>query len=160
MVEAGGVLFEFDYGEVWSAAVYRYNEGSNLLEPAWWHRPDEHPSEGAPRSWQPGDGHVGSAFMQSRILFTTDAASEETSPLLQPSTGNERDYDSEIYRSFVSAPILLDLKPEPLKFGVLVITSNVAGRFDGENQSVVAHAAQVLAHLFHWRELALKTRTS
>lgn len=160
MIEAAGVLFDFEYGEVWSAAVYRYDESLNLLVPAWWQRPDEHPSEVPPRSWQPGDGHVGSAFMQSRILFTTDATSEETSPLLQPSAENQRDYDADIYRSFVSAPILLDLKPDPMRFGVLVITSNEIGRFDGENQTVVAHAAQVLAHLFHWRHLAPKTGTS
>jgi signal transduction protein with GAF and PtsI domain len=96
--------------------------------------------------------------MQDRILFTTDMTSDEASMLLKPSLANERPYDPDVYRSFVSAPILLDVTPEPLRFGVLVITSNVAGRFDDDNKTIVAHAAQVLAHLFYWRKLADERR--
>lgn len=153
MIDSGGVLFEFDYGEVWSVSVYEFNESSELLEPVWWDRPHDHPSQGVPRSWRSGDGHVGSAFMQDRILFTTDLSSDEAAMLLKPSTTNERDYDCDVYRSFVSAPILLDGNPEPQRFGVLVITSNEIGRFDDENKAIVGQAAQVLAQLFSWRKL-------
>lgn len=154
MIDAAGTLFDFEYGEVWSVAVYRLDATGELLEAVWWQRPSDHPSQGTPRSWRPGDGHVGSAFMQDRILFTTDMTSDEASMLLKPSVANDRPYDADVYRSFVSAPILLDVEPGPLRFGVLVITSNVAGRFDDDNKSIVAHAAQVLAHLFYWRKLA------
>jgi hypothetical protein len=154
MIESAGVLFDFDFGEVWSATVYRYNENDNMLEAVWWDRPADHPAQGTPRSWRPGDGHVGSAFMQDRILFTTDMTSDDAAMLLKPSVSNERSYDADVYRSFVSAPILLDAKPDPFRFGVLVITSNEVGRFDEDNKTIVAHAAQVLAHLFYWRKLA------
>ncbi|HEX2763482.1 MAG TPA: GAF domain-containing protein [Allosphingosinicella sp.] len=154
MVDAAGTLFDFDYGEVWSVAVYRLDATGESLDAVWWQRPADHPSQGTPRSWRPGDGHVGSAFMQDRILFTTDMTSDEAAMLLKPSVANDRPYDADVYRSFVSAPILLDVEPGPLRFGVLVITSNVAGRFNDDNKSIVAHAAQVLAHLFYWRKLA------
>lgn len=154
MIDTAGVLFDFDFGEVWSVAVYGLSDDGDLLEPVWWQRPTDHPSQGTPRSWRPGDGHVGSAFMQDRILFTTDMASDDAAMLLKPSVSNERPYDADVYRSFVSAPILLDVKPEPIRFGVLVLTSNEIGRFDDDNKTIVAHAAQVLAHLFYWRKLA------
>ena len=154
MIEAAGILFDFEYGEAWSIAVYQLDEGENVLKPVWWQRTDDHPATGTPRNWRPGDGHVGSAFMQDRILFTTDMTSEEASTLLRPSVTNGRDYDDAVYRSFVSAPILLDVEPEPIRFGVLVLTSDAAGRFDDQNRAIVAHAAQVLADLFHWRRLA------
>lgn len=92
--------------------------------------------------------------MQERILYTTDLTSDEAVMLLKPSASNGRDYDADVYRSFVSAPIVLDVEPIPARYGVLVITSNEAGRFDEENKAVVGQAAQVLAHLFDWRRLA------
>ena len=159
MIEAAGILFNFGFGEAWSVAVYQLGDRGDLLVPVWWKRAEDHPSQGTPRSWRPGDGHVGSAFMQDRILFTTDMTSEEASMLLKPSVANGRQYDDSVYRSFVSAPILLDAEPHPVRFGVLVITSDVAGRFDEDNRTVVAHAAQVLAHLFNWRRLANTTTT-
>ena len=155
MIDAAGVLFDFSFGEVWSIAVYRLNDKGDLLEPVWWKRAEDHPSEGAPRTWRPGDGHVGSAFMQDRILYTTDMTSDDASMLLKPSVSNNQPYDNDVYRSFVSAPILLDLQPEPMRYGVLVITSSEIGRFDDENKSIVSQAAQVIAHLFDWRRLAI-----
>jgi hypothetical protein len=157
MIDAAGTLFDFEYGELWSVAVYALNEAGDLLEPVWWDRPSDHPSQGTPRSWKPGDGHVGSAFMQDRILFTTDMGSDDAAMLLKPSVANERPYDADVYRAFVSAPILLDVEPTPLRFGVLVLSSNVAGRFDENNKTIVAHAAQVLAHLFQLRRIAQNT---
>ncbi|WP_310474360.1 GAF domain-containing protein [Sandarakinorhabdus sp.] len=155
MMDAAGILFDFEYGEIWSTSVYGFNESSGLLEPVWWKRSGDHPSgDNEPRSWRSGDGHVGSAFMQERILFTNDLTSDDAAMLLTPSASNVRDYDQAVYRSFVSAPIVLDVQPNPHRFGVLVVTSNVAGRFHEENKAVVAQAAQVLAHLFHWRLLA------
>jgi hypothetical protein len=154
MIDAAGTLFDFDYGEIWSVAVYGLNEVGDLLEPIWWDRPADHPSQGTPRSWRPGDGHVGSAFMQDRILFTTDMGSDDAAMLLKPSVANVRGYDADVYRSFVSAPILLDVEPHPFRFGVLVLSSDVAGRFDENNKTIVAHAAQVLAHLFQLRAIA------
>lgn len=159
MIEAAGTLFDFDYGEVWSVAVYRLDAKGELLEPVWWRRTEDHPSQSVPRSWRPGDGHVGSAFMQDRILYTTDMTSDEASMLLKPSVSNGRGYDNDVYRSFVSAPILLDLEPDPARYGVLVLTSSEAGRFDEENKAIVGQAAQVLAHLFDWRRLATEAGT-
>lgn len=158
MIDAAGTLFQFDYGEVWSVVVYRFNASEELLEPVWWQRPADHPSQGVPRTWRPGDGHVGSAFIQDRVLFTTDLTSDVASMLLKPSSANERAYDADVYRSFVSAPIQLDVKPEAFRFGALAITSNVVGRFDEDNRTIVAQAAQVLAHLFDGRNLADERR--
>lgn len=151
MIEAAGILFNFGYDDTWSICIYALDTETDLLVPVWHKRSEEHPSEGRPRSWQRGDGHVGSAFMQNRILFTVDMADTDASMLLQPSAENSRDYDSDVYRSFVSAPITLDLATGPAQYGVLVITSNVTGRFGTHNKSIVGRAAQVLAHLFDWR---------
>ena len=154
MISLAKTLFGFEFDDVWSTAVYRFETAENMLRPIWFERSESHPSTGLPRAWQPGDGHVGSAFLQERILFTTDATSEEASPLLKPSVANEREHDAQVYRSFVSAPISLDAEQETLRFGVLVLTSHVAGRFDEENERIVGHAAQVLAHAFDVNRLA------
>lgn len=151
MMEAADVLFDFEFADSWSVAVYRFNETTERLQPVWWNRTDDHPSSGTPREWRPGDGHVGSAFMQNRVLFTNDIVHDETAILLKPSASNSKDYDDEIYRSFISAPIMLDLEPKPKQFGVLVLTSNQSGRFNDDNKAIVGHAFQVLAHLFDWR---------
>ncbi|MWV26436.1 hypothetical protein [Aurantiacibacter rhizosphaerae] len=151
MLEAAGILFNFGFDDVWSVAIYELEPTSEILEPVWFKRTEDHPSSGMPRSWRVGDGHVGSAFMQNRVLYTIDMADAEASMLLKPSAENGREYDDNVYRSFVSAPITLDLKSGPTQFGVLVITSNEIGRFDNENRAIVGHAAQVLAHLFDWR---------
>lgn len=151
MIEAAGVLFGFGFDDIWSVAVYAHDEDAALLVPVWHKRTEEHPSPGAPRSWRLGDGHVGSAYMQNRILYTIDMADDDASMLLKPSAENGREYDDAVYRSFVSAPITLDLETGPAQFGVLVITSNITGRFNEGNKIIVGHAAQVLAHLFDWR---------
>ncbi|WP_271439754.1 GAF domain-containing protein [Pontixanthobacter luteolus] len=151
MMEAADVLFGFEFADSWSVAVYRFNETTKRLEPVWWNRSDDHPSSGTPREWRSGDGHVGSAFMQNRVLFTNDIVHDETAILLKPSASNSKEYDDEVYRSFISAPIMLDLEPTPQQFGVLVLTSNQSGRFNEQNKSIVGHASQVLAHLFDWR---------
>lgn len=153
MLDVAGTLFGFEYGETWSAAVYKLNQDNNMLQPVWYERAEDHPSTGTPRYWTPGDGHVGAAFMQQRILYTTDANSQQGS-LLKPNASNQKPYDRTVYSSFVCAPISLDLNDEVLRFGVLVITSNIAGRFNEHNQDVVLHAAQVLAHLFFARRVA------
>lgn len=44
MIDAAGTLFEFEFGEVWSVVVYRFNEEKELLEPMWWRRTEDHPS--------------------------------------------------------------------------------------------------------------------
>ena len=153
-----GPLFNFEYNDVWSVTVYEYDAHDDLLKPVWFKRHDKHPRRGKPpRSWKPGDGHVGSAFMREKTLYTIDATAEDASALVQPSRGNERTYDAEIYRSFVSAPIILDLDAtdgSTQKYGVIVLTSDVPGRFNAENQSIMEHAAQVLAHLFDANRLA------
>lgn len=151
MIDASGILFGFEFDDIWSVTVYGYDRDSDRLIPVWFKRTEDHPSTGAPRAWKQGDGHVGSAFMQNRILYTVDMADGDASMLLQPSAENGREYDENVYRSFVSAPITLDLKSGPAQFGVLVVTSNVIGRFNEENRGIVGHAAQVLAHLFDWR---------
>lgn len=160
MIAAANHLFGFDFDDIWSVAVYRFNSDENVLEALWYKRSESHPSDGPPRSWRPGDGHVGSAFMQERILFTVDATSEEASPLLKPSAANERPYDGDAYRSFVSAPVVLGVGTQTKKYGVVVLTSNVAGRFDEENQAIVAQAADVLAHAFKLKDLADGTQAS
>lgn len=151
MIDAAGILFGFEFDDIWSVTVYAYDRDTERLTPVWYKRTEDHPSTGAPRAWRQGDGHVGSAFMQNRILYTIDMADGDASMLLQPSAENGREYDENVYRSFVSAPITLDLNSGPAQFGVLVVTSNVIGRFDDENRGIVGHAAQVLAHLFDWR---------
>lgn len=159
MIWAARPLFKFEYNDVWSIAVYGYDATEDILKPVWFKRHEKHPrGNKPPRSWKPGDGHVGSAFMRERTLYTIDAAADDASALVQPSRDNERDYDATIYRSFISAPILLeDAGGASRKYGVIVLTSDVPGRFDAHNQGIMEHAAQVLAHLFDADRLATQS---
>jgi hypothetical protein len=74
LIAAFGNIFKFQFDERWNIAVYQFDEKNNILSCFWRRTSDNHPSKDKlGRTWEPGDGHVGRAFMQQRILQTTDA---------------------------------------------------------------------------------------
>lgn len=143
MIDSAGDLFGFEYDEIWSAAVYVWEE--DALRPLWWKRSSNHPAgDGEPRTWEKGEGHLGSAFMAEQSVCTPDALDQSTAHQIQPKPANRRDYD-EVYRSFISAPVALEFPDKKELLGVLTITSNVADTFNDENIIVIQHAADVVA---------------
>jgi signal transduction protein with GAF and PtsI domain len=73
---------------------------------------------------------------------------------IRPKAKNEREGDEEFYVSFVSAPITVFEADADRKIGVLVLTSDLPGRFDEDNSKVVEHLAEVLAQFFFYFSIA------
>ncbi|MCV2891426.1 GAF domain-containing protein [Ruegeria aquimaris] len=93
-----------------------------------WSRESE---EASHREWKPGEGHVGQAFKTKRELVCRDSTDPNVRGFLIATGQNERSYDSELYMSFASVPIMIGTRPKPL--GVLVATSDRRGRFAPSN---------------------------
>jgi hypothetical protein len=147
-----GKVFAWGYDDRWTVSVYRWNAASSLLEPVWWKRASEHPSSGTPRTWRDGEGHCGTAFMSQQTLFTDDLNDQSTFNRVRPTPGNMRDYDHEVYRSFVTVPLTIALPDGPeegLRLGVVTLTSDVMGRFGETNVGVAEQLGDVLAQALY-----------
>lgn len=144
IAEMRQVYFGFDGREFWNFALYLWDEEGKVLTPVWRQRATNHPSQGEGRNWKPGEGHVGHAFSSKEPIVTPDATQPELAAFMF-NGGEQRDYDKVVYRSFVSQPITHSNIQANQPFGVLVATSNQAGRFDETNALVLKHAATVLA---------------
>lgn len=113
-----------------------------------WSRDNEN---GNHRVWTPGEGHVGQAFRARRELVCADSRAPDVAGFMEATGDNAREYDSELYVSFASLPLMIGGRDEPL--GVLVATSDQSGRFtpsngDGESMDTVEPlrlAANVIA---------------
>jgi hypothetical protein len=142
--QAAPTLFSFAPSEKWSFTVFRADDVGNLT-PVKRVASASHPRKvSRPRSWRTGEGHVGQAFQKRQMIITVDATAQEVAALFRASGSNERPGDDELYRSYVSAPFGLtadDRKP----LGVLVVTSDVPGRFDIPARQPVELVASVLA---------------
>jgi hypothetical protein len=148
--QAAPTLFSFAPSEKWSFTVFRANEAENLM-PVERVASASHPRKATlPRSWRAGEGHVGQAFQKRQMIITSDATSQEVAALFRANGSNERPGDDNLYRSYVSAPFGLaadDRKP----LGVLVVTSDVPGRFDFPARQPVELVASVLAAVMRIR---------
>lgn len=133
-----------------------FDSKSNRLRLVWREKHPRHPSAGTARSWSVGQGHVGKAFANREALITGDATNPEIAPLLAAPAGLAREHDAIAYRSIASIPIDgADEKADPV--GVIVATSNRAGRFNQANCLILRHAAAVLASVVASRDLFTET---
>lgn len=133
----------------WTIGIYVF-EGDRLRLPVTrrWSRENEN---GLHREWAPGEGHVGQAFRARRALVCADSRVPEIAGFMEATGMNARGYDSELYVSFASLPLMIGERDVPL--GVLVATSDQPGRFvpsngDGETMDTVEPlrlAANVIA---------------
>lgn len=152
-----GKIFGWTYDDKWTVSVYRWNAASDRLEPIYWKRAPEHPSNGNPRAWQNGEGHCGTSFMSQQMLFTDDLNDQSTFNRVRPTPGNVRDYDGDVYRSFATVPLTIygyNSPDDDIRLGVVTLTSDVMGRFGETNVGTVEHLGDVLAHALHIDHIA------
>lgn len=124
LIERKGALFGMN-DDRWTFGVYAPEGGKLVMRVTRrWSRKSE---EGDHRTWLPGEGHVGQAFKTARELVCRDSNDPNVKGFMAATGKNERTYDTELYVSFASVPIMIGERQTPL--GVLVATSDHAGRF-------------------------------
>lgn len=126
-------LFGYTSPSLYNVALYSYDEKSDNLNVLI--RDCDNRLRRRNRSWKPGHGHVGLAFLHKQIKICPDII-----------LSNELAKDAGIlgdntrYRSFISIPILRcnddgDVNNGEQPFGVLVLTSAIAEQFN-ENRDL------------------------
>lgn len=90
------------------------------------------------RRWRVGEGHVGKAFELQRELVCSDAREPDVAMWIAAPPDKVKDTDDRRYVSLAAVPVGLKAS-EPL--GVLIMTSDVPGRFsnDAEAESEPPH---------------------
>ena len=125
-------LFKYVSESKYNIALYFYSEEEDCLGIAYRDCDSRLPQRN--RSWKPGLGHVGLAFLHKTVKLCPDIT--KSNELL----ANQSSGDAENYRSFLSMPIMKcdddgevnnGIKP----LGVLVLTSALPEQFD-ENRDV------------------------
>lgn len=119
-------LFGYKSDALYNVALYRYSEKDKQLCCSARFCDDRIPRKD--RSWKPGHGHVGLAFIQGEIKFCNDV---ESSSELK----TERLDGKIVYRSFVSVPIT-SVDKDRESHGVLVLTSRHANQFDIDKDQI------------------------
>ncbi len=142
----GDSIFGFSMSEKWSIGVYIFDDKSNTLKSVWREKSKSHPSQGRGRSWKPGEGHVGKAFLDRRPILTGNANDEAVSQLCRSRESKQVLYDDTTYVSFASVPISVSENDDEDPFGVLVVTSNCEDRLSEESiTELLMHAAETIA---------------
>lgn len=157
----GEFIFDIGPSEAWSFAVYLYSEQKDLLVPIWRRKSQNHksPRGNLGREWGRGEGHVGKAFVDQRMIITGDAQHPDAEPFSAVPAVKERDYDKALYRSFASVPIGPLLADDGRPYGVLVGTSDRVGRFGRDNAGVLVQIAGAVASLLITGELDIDKLT-
>ena len=135
-----------DSDELWNFAIYMYDSKKQLLFPVVRLKHPNHPGSEKGRIFRAGQGHVGKAFADRVTKITADAEAPDVRNLMDAAPDLTRDYDNATYRSYASVPIGTD-QINGCPFGVIVATSDHAGRFNLDNTNVLRLAASVLANV-------------
>lgn len=115
-VRSRSELFWFNGGDgYYNFSVYLYRDADRALHLVYRDRDDRIQSNDPPRTWRPGNGHVGLCFSRELPLFAKDVA--EAEEIL----GTGRAEDAAHYRAMASAPIWIDGTLN----GVLIVTSSM-----------------------------------
>ncbi|WP_146750250.1 hypothetical protein [Pseudomonas sp. RIT411] len=142
LVEHRSKLFIYQNDALYNFALYLHDRSSDELIVKW--RSHDNRLKTSNRSWKPGQGHVGLAFIQGEAKICQDIT--KSSELSTTST-NPSDRK---YRSFISVPIndsgqIGDGK-KPL--GVIVFTSDYPGQFSwGRDKVFTLTVAKLLSIL-------------
>lgn len=142
--------------DYWNISVYEYfPEADALLCTACQRaRPSDALLEH--RSWKVGEGHVGKTFERKEELICSDATHPDIVKLIRAPVEKSKPTDDDRYVSLASFPLAID-HDAPL--GVLIVTSDVAGRFQSKEaetdddyeqelkQDAMREYAQLLAQL-------------
>ncbi|WP_261916795.1 GAF domain-containing protein, partial [Vibrio aestuarianus] len=119
-------LFNYQSDSLYNVALYRYSTNDNKLHCKARFCDDRITRRN--RSWKPGLGHVGLAYVQGEVKFCNDV--EKSSELK-----TEKSDGKIIYRSFVSVPIT-NVDKDDVSYGVLVLTSRHANQFDIDKDQI------------------------
>jgi hypothetical protein len=114
-------------------AIYIYDGADQALHCAACRRPIRAEELADHRVWDPGEGHVGMAFQGKREYIAEDTSRPDARQIFDAPDSKRRSDDPERYKSIASIPIRLG-RGDPV--GVLVATSDVAGRFYLPNEGV------------------------
>lgn len=124
LIEKRTALFGMN-DDRWTFSIYVYE--NDRLRPVATRRWSRESETWEHREWVPGEGHVGQAFRAGEELVCADSRDPEVAGFMAAKGGNVRDYDTELYVSFASLPLMIGDTDQPL--GVLVATSDQPGRF-------------------------------
>ena len=141
----GEFIFGLGSSELWNFAVYLYSEDNRNLVPVWREKSRNHPSTDMGRIWNPGEGHVGKAFVDQKSIITEDAREDGVSEFSATPPGKNKAYDQSAYVSFAAIPIGPILIKDTRPYGVIVGTSDRPGRFDVEKAGILEHIAGAIA---------------
>lgn len=134
LVEHRTQLFDYKADAFYNFAFYMYNKQSDELSIKW--RSYDNRLEVSNRSWKPGFGHVGLAFVQGEAKICQDIT---TSSELSNSSADAA--DKKKYRSFISIPIkdsytVMEPKAGTKPLGVLVFTSSHVSQFSWQRDKI------------------------
>ncbi len=117
--------------ELWNFSVYLWREERRQLECVACRRPTRSDEDAPHRNWKPGEGHIGQAFQMKRALICADSTDLNVRGFFDAPEDKRTSYDDTLrYRSLAAIPFALPGQEEPM--GVVVATSDVAGRFKPE----------------------------
>lgn len=145
LIVDGEVLFGMRYSERWSFSVYLYSVSRGELINVWREKSGTHPGGKRGRPLRPGEGHIGQAFLNERAIITVDATAPAALPLIATPAAKTKPYDVDVYRSFASVPVGPLARGAGSPSGVLVATSDSAGRFFGGNARILEEMAAAIA---------------
>ena len=83
----------------------------------------------AHRTWASGEGFVGHAYKAANEVCCANTDDTNVKQYLRVSNKNVRDYDNQLYITYVAIPIRR--KPEDKSLGILIATSDREGQFPG-----------------------------
>lgn len=149
LVASKGTLFGMG-DEQWNFSIYLWDADSATLVCRACRRPTKADEDGQHRDWCSGEGHVGKAFANKRAIIVSDALDPNVRGFFDaPLAKRPADEgDAHKYRSIAAIPIALAGVPadqEPL--GVVVATSDQAGRFNPRQDGTEDDAVKPIRHL-------------
>ncbi len=152
LVEHRTQLFDYKADAFYNFAFYMYNKQSDELSIKW--RSHDNRLEVANRSWKPGFGHVGLAFVQGEAKICQDIT---TSSELSNSSADMS--DKKKYRSFISIPIkdsytVMEPKAGTKPLGVLVFTSSHVSQFSWQRDKVFTLTVAKILSMYIERHIA------
>jgi hypothetical protein len=130
--EQKGALMGVGPDEHWSFSVYLYDGQRRELECVAcrrWRRDAEIQPH---RSWRQGEGHVGRAFERGTELVCGDTSAPDVRGFFAAPQGKDKADDPDLYRSIAAIPIASNFMPDQ-PYGVIVASSDVAGRFSSDS---------------------------
>lgn len=118
--------------EQWNFSIYLWCDTEKELKAVASRRPGRGDEEKSHRSWGPGEGHVGKAFLDRRTIVSEDTQLAAVKAFFEAPQGKQGSGDdSARYRSVAAVPFGFDAEnPASMPKGVVVATSDIPGRFE------------------------------